>query len=472
MIILNSHGVGRGVQQNAHQSSVAQQSVMERLSSGSKINHAKDDAARLGMADNLDAASRSKRAALRNLADASSMVQTADSGLGEINNILKSARELAIQSASETLNSTERAYIQERFSGAMQDIDNIAVSTEYNTMPLLAFAAIDIGLIVDVSQSMNGEIAQVKTSISNFVQTLSNSNLATEMGLATMGSDVRDGVDIVADIADGTFTNELNNLSLIGFAQMDPYASVYQTSGVDDIAGINDPDAFSWRAGTQQKALIILTDTFRETFIHPSNQAQTAADMASNDVEVHTVNRPAHDSTYTTLTSVSGGSVHDIGNTSGSGVPQAMQDIADALSFEHGITTVEVQSSDKAGSQSLISIDLPVDATSDGLGLTSTSVATVADAQSALGEIDDAIDMVSGYRSTAAASANRLQQAMDAETRAKSDIERGESQITDTDMAAESAEAARQQTKSQATQAIMAQSVRIQRQAINSLLNG
>jgi flagellin-like hook-associated protein FlgL len=61
---------------------------------------------------------------------------------------------------------------------------------------------------------------------------------------------------------------------------------------------------------------------------------------------------------------------------------------------------------------------------------------------------------------------------LDLETRAKFDIDRGGNQIRNADMASESAETARQQAKSQASQAIMAQSVRIQRQAIDSLLNG
>jgi len=472
MIILNSHGVGRGVQRNARQASADQQSALERLSTGSRLNRAKNDAARLGMSENLDAASRSKRAALRNLADASAMVQTAESGLGEINNILKRVRELAIQSASETLNSTERAYVQEEFAGAMKDIDNIAVTTEYNTIPLLSFASIDVGLIVDVSASMSGEIAEVKTSIANFVTTLANSNLATEIGLAAMGDDILDGVDRRADIADGTLSAELASLAVIGGAAMDPYGTLYQTSGVDDITGTNDPDAFSWRAGIQQKTMVILTDTFREASIYPANQATTAAAMASADIEVHTINRPVHNSYYTTLASVTGGQVYDIGNSTGSGIAQAMQDIADSLSDDYGTTSFKVQASDKSGASGLISIDLPVDATTSGIGLSSTSLATVADAQVAIGEIDDAMDVIGGYRSTAAASANQLDHALDLETRAKFDIDRGGNQIRNADMASESAETARQQAKSQASQAIMAQSVRIQRQAIDSLLNG
>ena len=117
-----------------------------------------------------------------------------------------------------------------------------------------------------------------------------------------------------------------------------------------------------------------------------------------------------------------------------------------------------------------ISINLPLDATTVGLGLTTTNVSTVADARSAIEDIDAALTTVSGHRSTAAATTNRIQQALDAETRASADIKRAKEDIVSADIASETAEAAREQTKAQATQAVLAQSTRIQRSAIDSLL--
>ena len=84
MIILHSHGVGRGLVQSAQNAATEPSKVLERLSTGSRLNHAKDDAARLGVHENLDAATRSKRAAIRNLEDAMSLTQTADGGLATV----------------------------------------------------------------------------------------------------------------------------------------------------------------------------------------------------------------------------------------------------------------------------------------------------------------------------------------------------------------------------------------------------
>jgi len=473
MIILHSHGVGRGVQAQSNTAADNQTNAMERLSTGSRINHAQEDAARLGLSDNLRAHSMSKRAALRNLQDGLSITQSAEGGLQGISEVLKRARTMAVQASSETLTSTERAYCQNEFARALEDIDDISKLTKYNDIPLLQYATVDVGLLVDVSNSMNGEISQVTAEINNFVATLGAAHLEAGLGLASMGPDIQDGITRLANIADGDFGAELSNLSIQGQLSMDPYAALMQASGASDFPGITDPDAFAWRDGAKQKALVVITDTFRETSLYSgfTGQAATATAMQNEEVEVHTINRPAHNSDYSPITSASGGSTHDIGDTSGSLVGQALTDIADSLSDEHGITALGVQSSHQSGTASVIEIDLPVNATVGGLGLTASSVATTEDARTAIGEIDDALTTVSGYRSIAAATGNRIQQAIDAETRAKADVDRAGEQIVSADIASETAEAARQQTKTQATQAIMAQSVRLQRLAIDSLLN-
>jgi flagellin len=471
MIILNSHGMGRGVQRYAKMATYEQAYSLERMSSGSRLNRAKDDAARLGVSENLDAASRSKRAALRNLEDAMSMTQTAEGGLGEIGNILKRARALAVQSSSEILSATERAYVQDEFAQAMEEVDSIANTSFYNSIPLLAYATVDVGLIVDVSASMLGELTEVKNEIANFVQTLDNAKLQAELGLASMGTDSTDNVTLLADLGSGDFDAELNNLGIFGSVLMDPYATLYQTSGVDDISGVDDPDAFSWRTGTKRKTLVMVTDTLRETSIYSTTKLQTATAMANAEVEVHTINRTIYNGVFDTIATLSGGALHDIGDNTGSGVAQSFQEIADALSDDYGATPLKVQSSHRAGASSLIEINLPVNATKSGLGLTTTSVATVADAQDAIGEIDAALDTVNEHRSTAAAASNQIQQAIDAETRAKSDLDRAGTEIVSADIASEAATAARQQAKAQATKAVRAQAIRLQRRVINSLLN-
>ena len=82
---------------------------LARISSGMRINSARDDAAGLGVAENLDAATRSLRVAMRNANDGIAVIQTAEGAAAEVANIIKRMRELAVQSSSETLDDTERS---------------------------------------------------------------------------------------------------------------------------------------------------------------------------------------------------------------------------------------------------------------------------------------------------------------------------------------------------------------------------
>jgi len=108
-----------------------------KLASGSRINKAADDAAGLAISENLKADIRSLGQAKRNAADGVSLVQTAEGGLVETSNMLVRLRELAIQSASDTIGNTEREFTDREFVALKDEIDRIAVSTEFNGTRLL-----------------------------------------------------------------------------------------------------------------------------------------------------------------------------------------------------------------------------------------------------------------------------------------------------------------------------------------------
>src|ERR1700679_2189885 len=93
--------------------------TLERLSSGSRINHAGDDAAGLAISENLRAQIRGIGQAERNAQDGISLVQVAESALGEISNILIRMRELGVQAASDTVGPTERGFLDREFQQLM-----------------------------------------------------------------------------------------------------------------------------------------------------------------------------------------------------------------------------------------------------------------------------------------------------------------------------------------------------------------
>jgi flagellin len=110
---------------------------LERLASGSRINHAGDDAAGLAISENLRAQIRGMRQSKRNAQDGVSLVQVSEGGLNEISNMLIRLRELAIQAASDTIGDTERQFADREFQSLKQEMDRIANVTAFNGTPLL-----------------------------------------------------------------------------------------------------------------------------------------------------------------------------------------------------------------------------------------------------------------------------------------------------------------------------------------------
>jgi flagellin len=113
------------------------QSSFAKLSSGSRINKAADDAAGLAISENLKAQIRSTRQANRNANDGVSMVQTAEGGLNEISNIVIRLRELGIQAASDTVGDTERGFADKEVQQLKNELQRIASVTTWGKTKLL-----------------------------------------------------------------------------------------------------------------------------------------------------------------------------------------------------------------------------------------------------------------------------------------------------------------------------------------------
>jgi flagellin len=113
---------------------------LERLSSGLRINRARDDAAGLAIAENFRSAVRGTQVAQRNAQDGVSLVQTAEGGLSETTNILQRVRELAVQASNGTQNDDNRAALDAEVQQLLQQIDDIATDTEFNGLNVLSAA--------------------------------------------------------------------------------------------------------------------------------------------------------------------------------------------------------------------------------------------------------------------------------------------------------------------------------------------
>ncbi len=134
---INTNVASINAQRNLRLTKLALDRSLEKLSSGTRINRAGDDAAGLAISENLKAQIRGLKQSKRNAQDGVSLVQIAEGALAEVSNILIRLRELAVQAASDTIGPTERKFLNVEFEQLTSEIDRIATSTEFNRVPLL-----------------------------------------------------------------------------------------------------------------------------------------------------------------------------------------------------------------------------------------------------------------------------------------------------------------------------------------------
>lgn len=137
MLTVNTNVASLNAQRNLYSSQNALNRSMQRLSSGLRINSAKDDAAGLAISDRMTAQIRGLNQASRNAMDGISLAQTAEGALQESTNILQRIREIAVQSANDTNSDEDRLSLQEEVVQLREELQRIAEKTQFNGKTLL-----------------------------------------------------------------------------------------------------------------------------------------------------------------------------------------------------------------------------------------------------------------------------------------------------------------------------------------------
>jgi flagellin len=148
---INTNIQALSAQRHLTNASLKQNSALDKLSSGSRINKAGDDAAGLAISEKLRASIRSMKQATRNANDGVSLVQVAEGAMNEISNILVRMRELSIQAASDTIGDPERQYVNREVQQLKSEVDRIAASTEFNGTKLLNNSAPPLEIQVGIN---------------------------------------------------------------------------------------------------------------------------------------------------------------------------------------------------------------------------------------------------------------------------------------------------------------------------------
>lgn len=144
MSVINTNLNALVSQESSRASNLKLSRSMERLSTGQRINSAKDDAAGLAITNRMTSQVRGIQMAIKNSNDAISMSQTAEGAYGQVGNILQRMRELAVQSASGTMSASDRSSIQLEVDQLKEEINHIADTTNFNNIKLLDGTAKDV----------------------------------------------------------------------------------------------------------------------------------------------------------------------------------------------------------------------------------------------------------------------------------------------------------------------------------------
>ena len=404
----------------------AMSSAMERLSTGSRINSAKDDAAGLAISDRMAAQVSGLNMAVRNANDAISMLQTAEGATKEITNMLGRMRELSVQSASGTYTNTDRTALNLEFQALLSEIERIADNTEWNGEKILAgtVAATDTAA-AETALSKNIQLGassgQTMTlSLNSWQPTVQvDSSMSAASGTARTGVD-----DITSEVATVTFGALANgeSITLAGI-------TVTATGAVAaaDLAGIFE-NITAADSGTTPTAIA-------NTTISGTLSGFTTGAIA-NTSEVVFTNAGRHALNPLTI----GGTQADATVAAAASTPG----VDNAGAFGQGVLYY-------------------------GAGVTAIDITTSDAASQAVSELDLAINGAAAERAKYGAYMSRLQHASDNLANVSMNTSASLSQIADADYAVETTELARTQIISQASTAMLAQANQV-KQTVLALL--
>ncbi len=272
-LTINTNIASLNAQRNLGKSQNDLNTAMERLSSGLRINSAKDDAAGLAISDRMTSQIKGLNQAARNANDGISMAQTTEGALQETTNILQRIRELAIQSANDTNSAPDRSSLQDEVNQLKQEITRIANTTKFNDRALLdgsmtnAQFQVGANAYETISFSISSSRAQ---DLGNHSLTSNNETKGIEVA-SSQGSSL-----LVSGEATGeTFTTTANNgttntvaaganaTALATNLNPAPNSAIYKNELVFDVSGVTGSttdNVFSIQIGSTTQQISVLED--------------------------------------------------------------------------------------------------------------------------------------------------------------------------------------------------------------------
>ncbi|MEM7502146.1 MAG: flagellin [Pseudomonadota bacterium] len=454
-LTINTNVASLNAQRNLNRSQGLLNQSLERLSTGLRINSAKDDAAGLAISERFTTQIRGLNQAVRNANDGISLAQTSESALAEVTNNLQRIRELAVQSANSTNSASDRAALDAEVQQRLAEVDRIASQTSFNGLKVLdgtfGTATFQVGANVGESISVN---------LTTGVRTSQVGQIATATGQVTANALADGGVTIAVGAGQAVSIGASASGSAADKAAAITAASVPGLTATAENAATGAFTTTSTGAG-QTYDLDINGTAIYSAYDLNANPALTGGDVATqiNLFASQTGVSASFDAGTgdITLTTTDGRNIV-ADETLGGG---ATGGIADAVAAAGGATTLGQISLTATDNITLTGAfaDLGLGAViaKDSQTLDNVNISTVAGANNTISRVDAALTTISSLRSEFGAIQNRFESTIVNLQTVSESLSASRGRIQDADFAAETAALTKAQILQQAGVAILSQ---------------
>ena len=456
---VNTNTASLTVQKNLNKASDALSTSMTRLSSGLKINSAKDDAAGLQISNRLTSQINGLSVAVKNANDGISIAQTAEGAMQESTNILQRMRELALQSANGSNSSEDRSSLQSEYSQLTSELTRISTTTTFGGRNLLdgSFGTTAFQIGANANETINVTLGDISANKLGTNQISTTAGVPTAAGKA--GGDLRivgSGQDVNISIADNAsakdVASKLNgaisglsaratttaNLSLATPTLTTP-ASVTMSVGGSDVTltGVTSLEGLADQLSSNASKLGVTVDY--------DSKANTLSVTSASGENISF--------------SGFGGAADDLLVAGSSGAAQSVVNnmvVTGDVTLDSG-KAFSVLAGTADGTDALASYFGGAAKTSELQTISESKITTAEDSQKALAAIDKAISNIDSQRADLGAIQNRFDSTVSNLQSISENSSAARSRVQDADFASETAELTKQQTLQQASTAILSQ---------------
>ncbi len=471
--VINTNIMSLNSQRNLNASQEALQTSLQRLSSGLRINSAKDDAAGLAISERFTSQIRGLNQAVRNANDGISLSQTAEGALAEAGNILQRIRELSVQSANATNSASDRQALQSEVGQLVSELDRIATNTEFNGQKILdgTFGTAIFQVGANANQTIQATTNNFRTNqYGNYRVTGQETAAGTEarnaqgdsliingsLGSVTLDIGAGDSAKATAELV----TSKSNVTGVKAFAQTEVNVSFDAAGSYTLNVASDNTDAqaisFSLQGTEGNDGLSGAVTAFNDL----SHKTGVTARISDDGQSVVLLNATGNNINLADTANANAGNVMVGGTTGADGAQVGGTVIGANTTVDVAVVTGQVVfDSDKSfGIIGTAGATIKnAQEASDLMGVSQLDVSQVESANEALAIVDAALSTVNGQRAKFGAIQSRFGSTISNLQTNSENLSAARSRVRDADFAQETAELTRAQILQQAGTAMLAQ---------------